>query len=125
LADSANNTYTNNSNRFIQVGLVSINVSTACAVYTFVNSSAQSSFFQDIILTSLANFFNATVNESVANLSNLTGTGNNTVYATPIEGNITGYNGLSKTGLVGSYQLLVPVNRTAGVNTYFFYAELG
>jgi len=116
-SDSVNNTYTNNTNRFIQVGTVAINASTACAVYTFVNSSAQSSFFQDIILTD-------TLNTNITNGSTSVG-GNTTVYATPIEGNISGYNGLNRTGLVGTYQLLVPVNRTAGFNTYFFYAEIG
>jgi hypothetical protein len=108
-SDSANNTYSNNTNRFIQVGVVAINASTACAVYTFVNSTAQTSFFQDILLTDTAN-----------NQTNFSIGGNSTVYATPIEGNIAGYN-----SVLNKYQLLVPVNRTAGFNTYFFYAEIG
>jgi hypothetical protein len=107
--DSVNNTFINNSNRFIAVGSVQINASTACAVHSYVNNTAQSSFFQTIILTDDAN--NAT-NASVG--------GNTSVYATPIDGDQAGYN----TDL-HDYQLLVPVNRTAGVNTYFFYAELG
>jgi hypothetical protein len=112
-ADSANNTFINNSNVQIQVGFVTINATTSCAVYTYVNSSPQTSFFQTIQLTSLANF----VNDS--NVSNMTG-GNNTIFATNIENQtLSGYN----TDPHG-YQLLVPVDRTAGLNTYFFYAEL-
>jgi hypothetical protein len=107
--DSVNNTFINNTNRFIQVGLVAINASTACAVYTYVNSTAQSTFFQTIILTDDTN--NDT-NSSVG--------GNTSIYAAPIDNNQAGYN----TDL-HDYQLLVPVNRSAGVNTYFFYAELG
>ncbi len=109
LSDSANNTFVNNSNRQVQVGNVIINVSTACAAYTYVNDAAQSSVFHELVLTSLAN--DAT-NASVG--------GNNSIYATIINKDTTGFDGATH-----DYQLLVPVNRTAGFNSYAFYAELG
>jgi hypothetical protein len=108
-ADSVNNTFTNNSNRQIQVGSTTIAANTACAVYTYVNSTPQSSFFQTIILTDDSN---DPGNASVG--------GNTSVYAAPIDNNQAGYN----TDL-HDYQLLVPVNRTEVTNIYFFYAELG
>ena len=108
-ADSVNNTFTNNSNKAVQVGLVLINASTACAVFTYVNSTAQSTFFHEMILTDNPN---NTTNASVG--------GNTSVYTTILESNIAGYN-----GDLHDYQLLVPVNKTAGINIYSFYAELG
>jgi parallel beta-helix repeat protein len=105
-ADSENNTFTNNSNRFIQVGSVAINASTACAVYTYVNGAPQTSFFQTIILTD--------------DLNNATAGGNTSVYAAPIDKNQSGYNNDAH-----DYQLLVPVDKSVGISTYYFYAELG
>ncbi len=109
LADSANNTFTSSSNRQVQVGNVIINASTACAAYTYVNDAAQSSVFHELVLTSIIN--NAT-NASVG--------GNNSIYTTIINKDTTGFDGATH-----DYQLLVPVNRTAGFNSYAFYAELG
>jgi hypothetical protein len=108
-SDSSNNTFINNTNNQVQVGNVIINSSTACAVYTYVSSTAQSSTFHELILTDDPN-----------NRTNASIGGNTSVYATIINKDTTGYDGATH-----DYQLLVPVNRTAGYNTYAFYAELG
>lgn len=105
-SDSVNNTFTNNSNVAISVGNVVINASTACAVYTYVNSAPQSTSFNEMILSD--DVVNATVG------------GNTSVYATVINSNTVGFDGATH-----DYQLLVPVNRTAGTNLYFFFAEIG
>ncbi len=109
LADSVNATFINNSNRAIQVGTVAINVSTACAVYTYISSAPQSTSFNEMILTDDPN-----------NLTNASVGGNTSVYTTVINSNTVGFDGVTH-----DYQLLVPVNRTSGFNTYSFYAELG
>ncbi len=112
-SDSVNNTFTPNNNRFMQVGLVAINASTACATHTYVNSSPQSTFFNVIILTDDLNANTST------NLSDPDVGGNTTVYATPIDANIEGFDTVQH-----DYQLLVPVNRTTEITVYFFYGEL-
>jgi len=109
LSDSVNNTFINNSNRAIQVGTVAINASTACAVYTYISSAPQSTSFNEMILTDDPN-----------NLTNASVGGNTSVYTTVINSNTVGFDGVTH-----DYQLLVPVNRTSGFNTYAFYAELG
>ena len=108
-SDSANNTFINNTNKQVQVGNVIINASTACSVYTYVSSAAQSSIFNEFILTDDPN---DGTNASIG--------GNTSVYTTIINKDTIGYDGVAH-----DYQLLVPVNRTAGFNTYAFYAELG
>ena len=44
--------------------------------------------------------------------------GNTSVYATLIEGDVAGYD-----GVVWDYQLIVPVNTSEDATTYSFYAE--
>jgi len=110
-SDSVNNTYRNNSNTpALAVGTITINTSTACATTTYISSAPQANFFHSVILTD--DCFPSPCNSTIG--------GNTSVYATPIEPERTGFDGITY-----DYQVLVPVNRTAGFNTYFFYAELG
>jgi len=110
-SDSVNNTYRNNSNiPALSVGLITINASTACATNTYVSSGPQSNFFHSIIITD--DCFPSPCNTTIG--------GNTSIYATPLEPDRTGFDGITY-----DYQVLVPVNRTSGFNTYFFYAELG
>jgi len=97
-ADAMNNTFTASSNSAITVGSTVINASTACSVYTFVNSANQSSIFQEVVLTD----------------------GTNTIYSTFIENNAVGFDG-------GNYdfQMIVPEDNDGTTTTYYFYMELG
>jgi hypothetical protein len=108
-SDSVNSTFTNNSNRAVNIGIVEINASTACSTFTYVNGSATSVFFHELIVTDDPN-----------NRTNASVGGNTSVYVAIIEPQIAGYN-----RDLHDYQLIVPVNSTAGFNTYAFYAEIG
>jgi hypothetical protein len=112
VSDSVNNTYTASTSRFVEVGAISINASTACGTYTYVNDTAQTAFFHNLILTD-----DPSVNAT--GQPNATLGGNTTVYVALIENNIAGFDSNTH-----DYQLLVPVNRTSGFNIYAFYAEL-
>ena len=112
-SDSVNMTFSPAFNRAVTVGNIVINASTACATYTYVNSSVQSAFFHELILS-------PDVNVNGTGSQNATLGGNTSVFVTLIEPNIAGYDTATH-----DYQLLVPVNRTSGFNTYSFYAELG
>ena len=101
LADSANNTYKSINNVEITVGVVVINASSACSVQPYVSGVEND-----------ANWHNMMLTDSV-------GTTNDTIYATPIEATITGYDGGSY-----DYQILVPVDTATGFLTYSFYAEI-
>jgi hypothetical protein len=104
-SDSASKTYTpsSNSNTYQILSMV-INASSTCAAYPYVNSSAQSTFFENIILAAGAN----------------ASTTNQTIYAATIDG-ATEPNGFN--GEQFDYQMLVPANGTTGT-VYCLYAEI-
>ncbi len=108
-ADRVSRTYFNNTNTVnFSVGTVAINSSTACSARPFINSTqAATNLFENIILTNEA-------------FGNVTATLNTSIYAGIVQG--TSINGFD--GQHYNFQLLVPVNRTSGFTTYFFYAEL-
>ena len=109
-SDSANETFFpfSNSNPFA-IGLVTINASTACSTHPYVSSAPTSGAFEEIV-----------VSDDPNNRSNASSSFNSTTWVGRIHSNTAGFDGATH-----DYQLLVPVNRTAGVNVYFFYAELG
>lgn len=96
-SDRTNLTFAPNANSAFEVGTVPIAAGSACATNTYVNSSAQAATFEEVILTDTTNI----------------------VYAGLLEADAQGFDN-------GNYdfQIIVPDNRTATVETYFFYAEL-
>ncbi len=108
-ADRVSRTYFNNTNTVnFSVGTIAINSSTACSARPFINSTqAATNLFENIILTTEVS-------------GNVTATLNTSIYTGILAGsNINGFDGQHY-----NFQLLVPVNRTSGFTTYFFYAEL-
>ncbi len=101
-ADSASNTFTPSSNALTYTILTTtIAAGTACAAWPYVNDLPQSVDFENVILE--------TSNGS-----------NQTIYSAII-------NGSEPIGFDGEqfdYQMLVPVNQTAGSTTYCLYAEI-
>jgi hypothetical protein len=114
-ADRTNRTYNQSANTVnFSVGVIQINATSACSVRPYVNSTTPSSnLFENIILSPEHN--NASPQQG-----NFVSGGNQSVYVGILQlGNVHGFD-----GQVYNFQLLVPVNRTATFNTYFFYAEV-
>ena len=96
-SDRVNNTFTrNNSVSGWSIGTVA--VTDACQTYTYVNNASQTTSFEEIILSA---------------------TGATSIYATKINADTTGFDGLTH-----DYQLIVPETTTSSTTTYYFYAEL-
>jgi hypothetical protein len=111
-ADRVNRTYTASANTVnFSVGTIVINSSSACRAWPFINSTVQTTtnLFENVILSIEGN-----------NGSNTTVGGNQSIYAGILQA--AGTHGFDVQ--MYNFQLLVPVNRTSGFNTYFFYAEL-
>lgn len=96
-SDRVNNTFNASSNTLFTIGPTTIPAGTACALNTYINSTAQSSSFEEIIVTD----------------------GSNSIYTTRIEDDLTGFDGQPH-----DFQLIVPDARNSTTSTYFFYAEL-
>lgn len=99
-SDRVNNTFSESSNTEFTIQGITIDASTACATNTYVNSAAQSTSFEEIILTPDA--------------------GITSVYATRIEENVIGFDNQTH-----DFQMIVPDFNNETTTTYFFYAELG
>ena len=97
-SDRVNNTFTPSSNSAFQVGSITISANTACALNTFVNSVAQSTYFEEVLLTD----------------------GSDSVYTAILEDNQAGYDNNPY-----DFQLLVPDDNDGTTTTYYFYIELG
>lgn len=95
-SDRVNATFVKDANAEMSVGDVLISANSTCAAWTYVNSSAQSSLFQELILTD----------------------GTSTVYATFVEQNSTGFDGSKH-----DFQMIVPDAYDRSTSTYYFYAE--
>ena len=108
--DRVSRTYFNNTNSVnFSVGNIAINTSTACATRPFVNSTAQATLFENIILSAETN-----------NPANFSIGGNQSIYVGILQD-------LGTAGFDSQYynfQVLVPVNRTSGFTTYYVYAEV-
>jgi hypothetical protein len=97
-SDKVSNTFTASSNSAFQVGGTTIIANTACATNTYINSSSQSSDFEEIMLTD----------------------GSNTVYAAILENNLAGFDTNTH-----DFQMIVPEDNDGTTTTYYFYIELG
>ena len=112
-ADRTNRTYNRSANTVnFSVGNIQINSTTACSVKPYVNSTTPvGNLFENLILTpESAN----TTNQSDQQQAN------QSIYVGILQ--LTNVHGFD--GQMYNFQLLVPVNRTAVFNTYFFYAEV-
>jgi len=114
-SDRVNRTYNQSANTVnFSVGLIQINASSACSTRPYVNSSFPSSnLFENLILSPEHN--NASPQQG-----NFVSGGNQSIYTGILQ--LTGVHGFD--GQMYNFQVLVPVNRSTGFNTYFFYAEL-
>ncbi len=95
-SDRVNRTFTASSNTAFSVGATAIGVNTACSTYTYVNNASQSASFEEILLDD----------------------GANSIYATFIDADTTGFDGSTH-----DFQLIVPVS-SGSTTTYYFYVEL-
>jgi len=96
-SDRTNLTFAPSSNSAFTVGTVPIAANTACSTHTYVNSTAQAATFEEVILDDTTNI----------------------VYAGLLESDAQGFDNNNY-----DFQIIVPDNRTAAVETYYFYAEL-
>ncbi|RLE47578.1 hypothetical protein DRJ25_02055 [Candidatus Woesearchaeota archaeon] len=95
-SDRVNATFTPSANAEILVGDISISANSTCAAWTYINSSAQTDKFQELILTD----------------------GVSTIYATAIEQNATGFDSSKH-----DFQMLLPETQNSSTSTYYFYVE--
>lgn len=111
-SDRVSRTYFASTNTVnFSVGTTVINSSTACSVRPFVNSTIQSTtnLFENVILSPETN-----------NATNFSIGGNQSIYVGILQD--AGTAGFD--GQYYNFQVLVPVNRTSGFTTYYFYAEV-
>ena len=106
-SDKTSRTYTASANTVnFSVGAILINSSSACSALPNVNNTVQSTlgtnFFENIILTTSSTALNSTIYTGILQQAGTAGFD-------------TGYY---------NFQLLVPVNSTSGLNTYYIYAEI-
>ena len=85
------------------VGVIAINSSSACSALPYISGAKQTTTntFENLIL------------------STATGATNNTIYTGILEAGTAGFDGQEY-----NFQLLVPVNKTTGLTTYYLYAEV-
>lgn len=98
-SDRVNATFRPSNNTVFTIGTTTIAAGTACATHTYVNSMAQNTAFEEIILTDDG--------------------GATSIYATRIENGVTGFNGEAN-----DFQMIVPDFSNSTTSTYYFYAEL-
>ena len=103
-SDSINSTYNYTVHDAMQVGVNSIAQSSCPTTYTHVSDAFPAS-------PGLGTDFTAILLEDA---------GNDIVYATFIENDVTSF-----AGGTSDYQIIIPDNSTGVINTYYFYLELG
>ena len=96
LSDRVNLTFVPSANVEMQVGDVTIAANSTCAAWTYVDSKAQSSVFQELILTD----------------------GISTVYAAFMNQSTSGFDSSTH-----DFQMIIPETQTRSTSTYYFYAE--
>jgi len=96
-SDRTNLTFTPSSNKLFEIGGITIAANTACTTHTHVNSSKQTTKFEEIILQA----------------------GTSTIYATTIETNTTGFDGKQH-----DFQIIVPDYQNSTTSTYYIYVAL-
>jgi len=96
-SDRMNLTFTPSNNTEFVIGGTTITAGTACTTHTYVNSAAQSTYFEEIILQD----------------------GMSTIYATRVDTNTTGYDGQAR-----DYQIIIPDYQNSDTITYYIYAEI-
>jgi hypothetical protein len=101
--DRTSKTYDPSANTVnFSVGTILINSSSACSTLPFINGAKPTTnTFENLIL------------------STATGATNNTIYTGILEAGTAGFDGQEY-----NFQLLVPVNVTTGLTTYYLYAEV-
>ncbi len=103
--DNITTTFATKLHRTFYVGTTEINNNTCYSVHTYSNSTAQSSFFDEVALYDGTNVTNG-----------------NLVYSTMIENNIRGYNNQTY-----DFQMIIPENGLPTWSSsiaYYFYVEL-
>ena len=96
LSDRVNATFVPSINAEMLIGDINISANSTCAAWTYINSTAQSSKFQELILTD----------------------GTSTIYAAFVEQNVTGFDSSKH-----DFQMILPETQNKSTSAYYFYAE--
>lgn len=97
-SDRTNLTFTPSNNTIFEIGGITIAASTACTTHTYVNSTKQYTKFEEILLQA---------------------TGAQSIYATRIETNTTGFDGKQH-----DFQIIVPDYQNSTTSTYYIYVAI-
>jgi len=96
LSDRVNSTFSPSTNAEMLIGDINITANSTCAAWTYVNSTAQTDVFQELILTD----------------------GSSIVYAAFINQSTQGFDSNSY-----DFQMIIPETQNRSKSDYYFYSE--